>query len=121
MIFDSVLSPKPKDFGEAKRKRDLGFREARSPENKKAHIAVAGVGSDTTSELIRRRVIGELKSDAVSSEQIFRSRNFFETNSLQSEDIPEGDEVALFYQLLMHHGLYKRRFDLLRKYKSELS
>ena len=85
------------------------------------HIAVAGVGSDTTSELIRRRVIGELKSDAVSSEQIFRSRNFFETNSLQSEDIPEGDEVALFYQLLMHHGLYKRRFDLLRKYKSELS
>ena len=83
-------------------------------------IAVVGVGSDSTSELIRRRVIGELKSDAVSSEQIFRSRNFFETSSLQSEDIPEGDEVALFYQLLIHHGLYKRRFDLLRKYKSVL-
>ena len=83
-------------------------------------IAVAGVGSDITSELVRRRVIGELKSDAVSSEQIFRSRNFFETSSLQSEDIPEGDEIALFYQMLIHHDLYKRRFDLLRKYKSVL-
>ncbi len=83
-------------------------------------IAVVGVGSDSASELIRRRVIGELKSDAVSSEQIFRSRNFFETSSLQSEDIPEGDDVALFYQLLIYHGLYKRRFDLLRKYKSVL-
>jgi hypothetical protein len=83
-------------------------------------IAVAGVGSDSSSELVRRRVIGELKSDAVSSEQIFRSRDIFETSSLQSEDIPEGDEIALFYQLLMHHDLYKRRFDLLRKYKSVL-
>ena len=34
--------------------------------------------------------------------------------------IPEDDEIALFYQLLMHHDLYKRRFDLLRKYKSVL-
>ena len=84
-------------------------------------VAVAGVGANNASELIRQRVIGELKSDAVSSEQIFRNRNFFETSSLQSEDIPEGDEVALFYQLLMNHGLYKRRFDLLRKYKSVLS
>ena len=83
-------------------------------------IAVAGVGSDSSSELVRHRVIGELKSDAVSSEQIFRSRDIFETSSLQSEDIPEGDEIALFYQLLMHHDLYKRRFDLLRKYKSVL-
>ena len=83
-------------------------------------IAVIGVGSDNSSELVRRRIIGELKSDAVSSEQIFRSRDLFETCSLQSEDIPEGDEIALFYQLLVHHDLYKRRFDLLRKYKSVL-
>ena len=89
--------------------------------DKDTRIAVAGVGSDSTSELIRRRVIAELKSDAVSSEQIFRSRNFFETSSLLSEDITDGDEVAFFYQLLMHHDLYKRRFDLLRKYKSVLS
>lgn len=89
--------------------------------DKDVKIAVVGVGSNSTSELIRQRVIGELKSDAVSSEQIFRSRNFFETSSLQSEDIPEGDEIALFYQLLVHHGLYKRRFDLLRKYKSVLN
>jgi len=94
------------------------FNKVFDPETK---IAVVGVSSDSTSELIRLRVIGELKSDAISSEQIFRNRNFFKNDSLQSEDIPEGDEVALFYQLLIHHGLYKRRFDLLRKYKSVLS
>lgn len=88
--------------------------------DKDTKIAVAGVGSDSSSALVRRRVIGELKSDAVSSEQIFRSRNIFETSSLQSEDVPEGDEIALFYQLLMNHDLYKRRFDLLRKYRSVL-
>lgn len=88
--------------------------------DKDTKIAVAGVGSDNSSTLVRCRVIGELKSDAISSEQIFRSRNIFETSSLQSEDIPEGDEIALFYQLLMNHDLYKRRFDLLRKYKSVL-
>ena len=83
-------------------------------------IAVVGVRSDSQSDLVRRRVIGELKSDAMSSEQIFRSRDFFETSSLQSTDIPEGDDVTLFYQMLMNHDLYKRRFDLLRKYKSVL-
>jgi hypothetical protein len=83
-------------------------------------ISISGVGSDSSSELVRHRVIGELKSDAVSSEHIFRIRDIFETSSLQSEDIPEGDEIALFYQLLMNHDLYKRRFDLLRKYKSVL-
>ena len=89
--------------------------------DKTVKIAVVGVSSDSKSDSVRKRVISELKSDAMSSEQIFRSRNFFETSSIQSKDIPEGDEVTLFYQMLMHHDLYKRRFDLLRKYKSVLS
>ena len=87
---------------------------------KDTQIAVAGVGANVSGS-IQRWIVGELKSDALSSEQIFRCRNFFETSSLQLEDIPTGDEVAFFYQMLIHHDFYKRRFDLLRKYKSVLS
>ena len=82
-------------------------------------LCVIGPAREPDSD--RRRVESELRSERLSSESIFRCRNFFETSCVASEPIPPGDESSLFFQMLAFHGLYKHRHDLVRKYEHVLT
>ncbi len=59
----------------------------------------------------------ELMTDSRSSAEIFCLRDFF---AERLAPIAPGDDRALFLQLLLHHDLYKHRYDLVRKYGSVL-
>lgn len=80
-------------------------------------LAVVGTQTvfDNASEL--KRAAHELRTDSVSSGSIFRVPDFTTALPDDSLALNPGDEQAFFMQMLLEHGLYKNRYDLLRKYR----
>lgn len=82
--------------------------------------AVCTVGVKTTwdSEGRLQLASNELISGSRASREIFGVENYVDGGI---SSIPQGDDSSLFFQLLLHHELYRHRYDLVRKYVNVLS
>ncbi|MBN1476855.1 YdcF family protein [Candidatus Sumerlaeota bacterium] len=81
-------------------------------------IAIATVRTTPDEEESLHLADHELASDSQSSREIFSFEDFF---SGGHREIDAGDDAAMLFQLILHHGFYRHRYDLMRKFADALT
>lgn len=84
-------------------------------------VSLVAAATDFSRSMKKSLAAHELSSDSRSSGDIFCIRHPANIHEKPLEQITPGDEVTLFYQLILMHDFYKNRYDLIRKFKDVLS
>lgn len=88
------------------------FRKVFGPDYAVAVLPIKTIFDD---ERRLKRVEHELKSDKLSSLEIFSLADFLDLKG-GAKEVSPGNEITLLFQMILHHNLYRYRFDLIRKY-----